>query len=216
MLPAIANILTNSTSALLNPSYQAGIWFYILVFLVIFLGAVFIITPVPENSLLFVAGSMAANQLVSLEWLLIASIAGAYIGYDLNYWSGRFFNLAVCRKTCPHILGKKNMDKTEELMKKFGPLSVIISRFIPAVNLPPFYAGMRSMNYYRYIIANVIGAVMWCTITVFLGYFAGNLDIIQDNLNILFGVVILSLIVTFLYTGARLIWNWTERRNSQK
>ena len=159
---------------------------------------------------------MAANQLVSLEWLLIASIAGAYIGYDLNYWSGRFFNLAVCRRTCPHILGKKNMDKTEELMKKFGPLSVIISRFIPALNLPPFYAGMRAMNYYRYIIANVIGAIIWCTVTVFLGYFAGNLDIIQDNLNILFGLVILVLILTFLYTGAKLIWNWTESGNSQK
>lgn len=212
VLPDILNVLTNSTQYLLNPSYQPGIWFYILVFLVTFLGSVFVITPVPENSLLFIAGAMVANQQVLLGWLLIASIAGAYVGYDLNYWSGRFLNLAVCRMTCPHIFRTTNLQKTEDLMKKFGPIAVIISRFIPAVNLPPFFAGLNSMNYIRYMAVNITGAALWASITVLLGYFIGSFDIVQDYLNILFGLVILALIVTFIYAGVTLIRGWGSNK----
>ena len=214
MLPDIYNLLTNSTSILLSPSYQPGIWFYALIFLVILLGSVFIITPLPQNSLLFVAGVMAVNDVVSLEWVLISSIAGAYIGYDLNYWTGHFFNLTVCRNACPRIFGVKNMIRAEQLLTRFGPLSVIISRFIPVVNLPPFYAGLKSMNYIRYMIVNVTGAMMWCGITVVLGYYFGNFTVIQENLNILYLLIILVLIVTFLYAGFSLILGLKKGKNS--
>jgi membrane-associated protein len=213
VLPDISNILTNSTSVLLSPSYQPGIWFYVLVFIVIFLGSVFIVTPFPVNSLLFVAVVMAVNHEVSLEWVLITAIAAAYSGYDVNYWSGRLFNFTVCRKTCPHIFDKENIGKAEELFNKFGPLSIIISRFIPIVNLPPFYAGLKSMNYIHYIIVNFVGAVLWCAIVTFLGYSVGNFNIIQDNLNLLFVMVILALIVTFLYSGITLTRNWIRGKN---
>jgi membrane-associated protein len=206
----------NSTSVLLSPSYQPGVWFYVLIFVVIFFGSVFIVTPVPVNSLFFVAVVMAVNQEVSLEWLLITAIAAAYIGYDLNYWSGRIFSLAVFHTTWPHIFGKKNIGKAEELFKKFGLMSIIISRYVPALNLPPFYAGLKSMNYIHYMIVNFIGAVLWCGIVTFIGYYIGNLDIIQDNLDILFVVVILVLIVTFLYSGILLVRNWRMGRNGDE
>jgi membrane-associated protein len=213
VLPDISSILTNSTSVLINPSYQQGIWFYALVFFVIFLGSVFIVTPFPVNSLLFVAVVMAVNHEVSLEWVIITAIAAAYFGYDLNYWSGRLFNFTACRKTCPHIFDKENIGKAEELFNKFGPLSIIISRFIPIVNLPPFYAGLKSMNYIHYIIVNFVGAALWCGIVTFLGYYVGNFNIIQDNLNILFVMVILALTVTFLYSGITLVRNWIRGKN---
>ena len=204
MLSGIFNVLSDNTPSLLSPSFHSGTWFYVIVFAVILLGAVFIITPVPENSLLFLAGALAVNNQVSLGWVLAASIAGAYIGYDLNYWTGRVLSLAVCRRVCPHILHAKNIEKTRAMMERFGPVSIVISRFIPAVNLPPFFAGLDSLDYGRYVIVNLIGAILWCGITVLLGYFIGSLDIIQDYVNLLFELVIIVTVIAILYAVVNL------------
>jgi membrane-associated protein len=213
MLYGILTLLQENTPSLLSPSFHSGPGFYLIVFLVILLGAVFIITPVPENSILFLAGALAVNGQVSLEGVLLASVAGAYIGYDLNYWTGRLLRFTFCRRVWPHIFHAKNVEKTRELMDRFGPISVVISRFIPAVNLPPFFAGLDSMNYGRYVVVNLAGAVLWCIITVLLGFFIGSLDIIQDYVNLLFDLAIFATIVTLVYAGITLV---RERKKSGK
>jgi len=153
--------LPDTAPSFLSPTLlHSGPWFYLLVFAIIFLGAVFIITPVPENSILFLAGALAVGGQVSLGWVLLVSIAGAYIGYDLNYWTARLLNFTVCSRFCPHILQTGKVDKARALIEEFGPLSVVASRFIPAVNLPPFVAGLDGMNYRYYAAANLIGAVL--------------------------------------------------------
>jgi membrane-associated protein len=213
MLYGILNLLPDSAPSLLSPSFHSGPGFYLLVFLIILLGAVFIITPVPENSILFLAGALAVNGQVSLVWVLFVSVAGAYIGYDLNYWTGRLLRFTFCRRVWPHIFYERNVEKTRELMERFGPVSVVISRFIPAVNLPPFFAGLDSMNYGRYVAVNLAGAVLWCIITVFLGFFVGSLDIIQDYLNLLFDLAILVTVITIVYAGVTLV---RERRKDRE
>ncbi|HVN65518.1 MAG TPA: DedA family protein [Methanomicrobiales archaeon] len=205
MLLSILNGSVENAPSLLGPSVHSGPGFYLIVFLVILLGAVFVITPVPENTLLFLAGALAVSGPVSLGWVLAASIAGAYAGYDLNYWTGRLLNVAVCRRFCPHILQTRNIEKARALMERFGPVSVVISRFIPGVNLPPFFAGLDSMDYSRYMMVNLVGAVLWCGITVLLGYTIGSLDIIQDYANLLFDLAILVTIATLAYAVILLV-----------
>jgi len=201
LFTGIFNASTENAPSLLGPAIHSGFWFYMIVFVVILVGAVFIITPVPENSLLFIAGALAVSGQVSLGWVLAASVAGAYVGYDLNYWTGRFFSLAVCRRFCPTILHGRNIEKTRAFMERFGPVSVVISRFIPAVNLPPFFAGLDSMDYGQYVVVNLSGAVLWCGITVLLGYYVGSIDIIQDYVNLLFDLAILVTLVAIAYTA---------------
>jgi membrane-associated protein len=89
----------------------------------------------------------------------------------------------------------------------------VISRFIPAVNLPPFFAGLYALDYGRYIAANLAGAVLWCGITVFLGYYIGGLDIIQDYLNLLMDLAILAAILALGYAAGRLAWERQKRRS---
>lgn len=195
------SFMSDSIPSILSPSLRSGIGFYLLVFVIILLGAVFIITPVPENSILFLAGALAVSGQVSLGWVLLASIAGAYIGYDLNYWTGRLLRFTFCRRVWPHIFHEKNVEKTRKLMERFGPISVVVSRFIPAVNLPPFFAGLESMDYGTYAAVNLAGAVLWCIVTVLLGYYIGSLDIIQDYVNLLFDLAILVTVVVIAYTA---------------
>ena len=214
LLTGIFNASTENAPSLLGPAIHSGLWFYMVVFLVILIGAVFIITPVPENSLLFIAGALAVSGQVSLGWVLVASVAGAYIGYDLNYWTGRFFSLAVCRRFCPRILQDRNIGKARALMERFGPVSVIISRFIPAVNLPPFFAGLDSLDYGRYVAVNFIGAVLWCGMTVLLGYTIGSLDIIQDYVNLLFDLAMIVTVAAIVYGAVTLVRERRKERES--
>jgi membrane protein DedA with SNARE-associated domain len=79
MLSGILGIIPNTAPALFGPSVHSGIWFYLLVFVVILFAAVFVVTPVPDQSILFLAGAIAENNQVSLAWVLVASIAGAPI-----------------------------------------------------------------------------------------------------------------------------------------
>jgi membrane-associated protein len=205
LMSIVINGTADTAPSLLGPSLHSGPWFYLILFLVILLGAVFIVTLVPENSILFLAGALAVRGQVSLGWVLAVSVAGAYVGYDLNYWTAKAFSLAVCRRYCPRVLHAKNIEKARGLIERFGPVSVVISRFIPAVNLPPFMAGLDSMDYRWYAAVNLFGAVLWCGITVFLGYFIGSLDIIQDYANLLFDLVLLLASVACAYAAATLI-----------
>ena len=214
MIPDIITFFTTNTLTFLSEAHQFGIWVYVLIFLVIFIGSSFVITVLPGNSLLFISGAMAMNHELSLGWVLIIAIAAAYIGYDLNYWSGKILGITVCQKRCPHVFEERNMQKAHTLVEQYGPISIVISRFIPAVNLPPFLAGLTSMDYHRYILFNLFGAVVWCSVIVIMGYFIGGLEIIRGNLNLLFDVVILALIITIMYAVAVLIKGlWWKNEN---
>src|SRR5271157_5444400 len=157
----IMGIITNITTSLPVQTEHYGSWIYLLIFLTILVASSFIITPFPGNSLLFVSGALATTHQLEISWLFFISVTAAYVGYDINYWSGRLLGIAVCKQGCPGVFEDKNIKKSLDLMKRYGTISIIVSRFIPAVNLPPFFAGMESMNYRLYIGMNLAGAVLW-------------------------------------------------------
>ena len=198
-------VLTGTAALLSGQAAPAGLWFYLLVFTILLLGAVFIITPVPENSFLLVSGAMAVSGRVSLAGVFAAAVAGAYIGYDLNYRTGRLFDLAVCQRVCPHILRERNIGRTRALMERYGPLSVVISRFIPLVNLPPFFAGLEAMNYRWYVVVNLAGALLWCGVTVLIGYYVGTFPLVQDYLPLIFILVLLVTAMAIAYGVGKLV-----------
>jgi membrane-associated protein len=91
---------------------QYGTWVYVFIFISILLASTFIIAPLPGNSLLFVSGALIVNNQLSLYLVLTATISAAYIGYDLNYWSGRLIDLTVCKTSCPHVFTARNTKKS--------------------------------------------------------------------------------------------------------
>ena len=205
MLLGFLTVLPNFNTTIAGEPNQYGSLIYLLIFVIILLCSVFVITPLPGNSLLFVTGAMAMNHILSLEWVFVSALSAAYIGYDLNYWSARILGLAVCRKGCPYIFKSINVVRTHELLEQYGPLAIIISRFIPAVNLPPFFAGLDSMNYRHYALFNLLGAALWCGIILAMGYELGGLGIIRTYLPVLILLVILAVIIALIYGVVTLI-----------
>ena len=161
--------------------------------------------PIPDNTLLILIGAAATNSGLSMEGLFIVAVMGGFVGYEINYWCGRLFGLKICRGACPLVLHDKNVQKAIDLMDRFGPAALILSRFMPVLNLPSFIEGVNAMEYRKYVIFDLISSVVWCGTLLVLGYYIGTISIINQYLDdltnlvfIIMGVAIIVVLVMFV------------------
>lgn len=175
-----------------------GIWTYLILFLIIFLETGVVITPfLPGDSLLFAAGSFAALGSLNVWVLFITLIFAAILGDTINYWIGHYIGPKAFSGNI-RFLKKEYLDRTHEFYEKHGGKTIILARFIPIIRtFAPFVAGIGAMNYSRFLVYNVVGAVIWVTLFTFGGYFFGNLPIIKEN----FTLAILAIIVISVLPG---------------
>jgi membrane-associated protein len=175
-----------------------GIWTYLILFLIIFLETGVVITPfLPGDSLLFAAGSFAALGSLNVWVLFITLIFAAILGDTINYWIGHYIGPKAFSGNI-RFLKKEYLDRTHEFYEKHGGKTIILARFIPIIRtFAPFVAGIGAMNYSRFLVYNVVGAVIWVTLFTFGGYFFGNLPIIKEN----FTLAILAIILISVLPG---------------
>ena len=175
-----------------------GIWTYFILFLIIFLETGVVITPfLPGDSLLFAAGSFAALGSLNVFVLFIILTFAAILGDTINYWIGHYIGPKAFSGNI-RFLKKEYMDRTHGFYEKHGGKTIILARFIPIIRtFAPFVAGIGAMNYSRFLVYNVVGAVLWVAMFTFGGYFFGNLPIIKEN----FTLAILAIIIISVLPG---------------
>jgi membrane-associated protein len=170
-------------------------WTYLILFLIIFVETGLVVMPfLPGDSLLFVAGSLAAAGSLNVFYILILLFIAAFLGDTLNYTIGNFIGPKVFRRDYM-LLKRAHLIKTQEFFEKHGPKTIIIARFIPIIRtFAPFIAGIGTMNYGRFISYNIIGGFVWVFGLTLLGYFFGQLEIVEKNFElVIIGIIILSI-----------------------
>ena len=186
-----------------------GVWVYAILFFIIFSETGFVVTPfLPGDSLLFVAGAVAAkggmDVLVLMVLLVIAAIAGNQLNFAIGRWLGPRI---MASPRGARILKPEHVERTQSFFERHGGKTIVLSRFVPIVRTyAPFVAGLGGMPMVRFTAYNVIGAVAWIVSLVVAGYFFGNLPIISENLTaVVLGVVVLSVLpAVFEVTRARI------------
>jgi membrane-associated protein len=213
MLTAIIDLFINIDQHLPTIIHQYGIWTYLILFIIIFFETGFVVTPfLPGDSLLFVAGVVAASGLLDLHWLFIAFILGAVLGDTVNYWIGNYVGLRVLQCRFPNIVRKEYIDRTYGFYERYGGMTIFVARFVPLVRtFAPFLAGVSSMDYRRFLAYNVLGGVVWSIGVVLAGYFFGTIPIVRQNLNLLIYLVILVTAATVIVIIAGLISSYRNR-----
>jgi membrane-associated protein len=171
-----------------------GLWTYLILFLIVFCETGLVVTPIlPGDSLLFAAGALAATEGSPLNvgvLYLILTVA-AIIGDTVNYWIGAKIGPKVFAQEKSRFFKKEYLIRTQQFYEKYGGKTIIIARFIPIIRtFAPFVAGIGTMNYLKFIVYNIVGAILWVTICLFLGYFFGNIPIVKKN----FSLVILAIV----------------------
>ncbi|NLS52233.1 DedA family protein [Hafnia alvei] len=193
---------------------QYGVWVYAILFLILFCETGLVVTPfLPGDSLLFVAGALAAlptNDL-NVHTMVALMIAAAIIGDAVNYTIGRVFGEKLFSNPNSKIFRRSYLDKTHAFYDKHGGKTIILARFVPIVRtFAPFVAGMGHMSYRHFAMFNVIGALLWVLLFTYAGYLFGNVPVVQENLKLL----IVAIIVLSILPGV--IEVWRHKRAAKK
>ena len=173
-----------------------GLWTYAILFLIVFVETGLIIMPfLPGDSLLFAAGTFAALGSLDVWVLWVIIFVAAVLGDTVNYWIGSKIGPRAFKQDM-RFLKREYLDKTQVFYDKHGGKTIILARFVPIVRtFAPFVAGVGTMDYRRFFTFNVVGAFLWTTIFVFLGYFFGNIPFIKENFELaILGLVLISVV----------------------
>jgi membrane-associated protein len=169
----------------------------------------------PGDSLLFLAGIAASpvaadvvGVQLSLPVLLIGvplcAIAGAQLGHALGARYGR----RMFSRPRSRLFKPEYAERAEHYFTTYGPAkAVVLARFIPVVRtfLNPV-AGMLAMPAPRFLLWNIVGAVLWSDGVLLAGYLParrlrdsiGSANIDKYLLPVVALIVVISLIPVFL------------------
>jgi membrane-associated protein len=155
-----------------------GPWLYLLLFAIVFCETGLVVTPIlPGDSLLFAVGALAASDgsPLSLTLLLILLLTAAIVGDAVNYLVGYYVGPRVFKSDRSRLLNKKHLLRTQEFYERHGGKTIILARFIPIIRtFAPFVAGIGKMEYRRFALFNITGAVAWVAAFLLGGYFLGS------------------------------------------
>ncbi|MEQ1518563.1 MAG: DedA family protein [Usitatibacteraceae bacterium] len=182
-----------------------GPWIYVILFIVIFAETGLVVTPfLPGDSLLFIAGSLAAIGQMDVHLLAFALFAAAFLGNMCNYEIGRYFGARFFVNEKSRLLNPKYLESTHEFFERWGSAAVIVARFVPFLRTyVPFVAGMAKMTRAKYLAYTVIGAAVWVGSLVYLGYFFGNIPWIKQNLGMLVIAIIFVSVLPILIVAIK-------------
>lgn len=170
-----------------------GSWIYGILFLVIFCETGLVLTPfLPGDSLLFVAGTIAAAGDMYVHGLFAALAAASFLGDNTNYWVGRFIGPRVFRREKSLLFNPAHLTRTQRFYDRYGAKTVFLARFVPIVRtFAPFVAGIGRMHYQRFLFYSFSGSVAWVGLLAYAGYFFGNIPIVKQNLTFVIAIIIL-------------------------
>ena len=135
----------------------------------------------PGDSLLFSAGIVAASHgNINIVLLLFIIFLGAFIGDQLGFAFGRTIGRSYLdKKNSPRL--QKMIVNAEQFYEKSGWWAVVAARFFPWIRtfVPPI-AGASKMNYYKFLSANALGALVWGVGITLAGYYAATLPIVKS------------------------------------
>jgi len=148
-------------------------WGYLAIFLVVVLGNVGL--PVPEETILALAGYLVWEGQLRLPAVLVVGIVSAAAGDNLGYWLGRRYGRAAVERYGRRILLRpKRLQSVWQVVTRYGPLGVFIARFIPGLRtMAGPLAGAAGVRVVRFVMANLLGAVIYVPYAVGVGYAIG-------------------------------------------
>jgi membrane protein DedA with SNARE-associated domain/rhodanese-related sulfurtransferase len=168
--------------------------------------------PIPAYPTLIVAGAYAASGGKPLWALVLVGIAAALTADTGWYIAGRRFGLRILNTLCRVSLSQDScVRQTETIFQRFGPASMLFAKFVPGfASVATALAGALRLRYWVFLVFDAIGAGLWVSVGLGLGYlFRDAISDVMDKLASLgkYG----SMLVVFGFV-AWILLKWWRRR----
>jgi membrane-associated protein len=160
----------------------------------------------PGDSLLFIAGLMCGTPYLETNIYALISLLciSAIVGNTIGYLFGKKVGEALYDKPDSLFFKKKYITMTQDFYAKHGAKAVIFGRFAPFIRtFAPILAGTASIDFKKFTLYNIIGALLWVPSFLLAGFLLGkSFPQVKDYLHyITAGIILLSLIpviITFI------------------
>lgn len=135
-----------------------------------------IILPIPEETLMVLAGILMSKGNLNIPLTILAAYAGSLCGISLSYLLGRTAGQFLINKYGGWFgITKKQIDEVHNWFERFGKWTLLIGYFIPGLrHFTGFASGMTYMDFRLFALFAYSGAVIWVTTFLSIGYFFGN------------------------------------------
>jgi membrane-associated protein len=205
--------ILNNPSLLLNPQTIIRIGGLTLLCLVVFAETGLLVGFfLPGDSLLFTAGMLTALGLIpaSLLVVLISLSLSTFAGDQVGYWIGRVSGPRVFKREKSWFFRPEYVTMTRTFYDKYGSITLVAGRFLPIIRtFAPVLAGVAHLDYGKFLGFSALGAILWPLSLTSLGYFLGQLEIVQNN----YEYLVLALVV---FTAIPIISFVRTARKQQK
>lgn len=164
----------------------------------------------PGDSLLFIAGFLAAQGVFNIFFLIgllwVAAILGNIVGYEF----GKRVGPKLFYRDDSLLFKRAHALKAQAFYEKYGAKTIFLARFMPIVRtFAPIVAGVAKMDFRSFLFYSVIGATVWVVGLCVLGYYLGALTFVRDHLETMI------LFIIFLSILPAIISYLKERRISK-
>jgi membrane-associated protein len=149
---------------------------YLLLFVVFAETGLFVGFFLPGDSLLFTAGLLCSTGFLHIHPALLVAliIVAAVTGNMVGYIFGKKVGPMLFKRKSGLLFRQEHLIMANEFYKKHGKKTIILSRFFPIVRtFAPIVAGIVKLEYHKFVIYSIVGALLWVNILVLAGYFLG-------------------------------------------
>lgn len=167
----------------------------------------------PGDSLLFTAGLFASQALFGLDIWILSLLCGlaAAIGPLVGYWYGNWWGPRLFNREDSLLFKRKYLVQAHEFYERNGGKALILARFMPIIRtFAPVVAGMAAMNYPRFVVYTLVGAVVWAIGVTWAGFFLGR--VYPDAGKYLEYIVALIILISI---APPIIHLWRDRQRSK-
>lgn len=154
----------------------------------------------PGDSLMFISGLLCRTRPELLGGniivLILMLVGAATLGNMAGYWFGKRVGPALFKRDDSLIFKKKYLEVTRSFYERHGGKALIMGRFLPIIRtFAPILAGVIGVDFKKFMIYNVVGALLWIGSLASAGYFLGEVKWVNENLEkIVIGLIIITLI----------------------
>jgi membrane-associated protein len=136
----------------------------------------------PGDSILFSSGLVAAaHGDINIVILVTAIFLAAFFGDQVGFVIGRVVGRPYLDKK-QSLRMQRMIANAEDFYEKTGWWAVVAARFFPWIRtfVPPI-AGAAKMNYYKFLSANALGALLWGVGITLAGFYAATLPWVKSS-----------------------------------
>lgn len=156
--------------------------------------------PTPGETVLITAAFFAGLGHLNIVLVALVAIVGAVIGDNVGFAIGEYGGRSLLNRFGKYVLlTPERVDKAEAFFNRHGGKIIIIARFVAGLRQTNgLIAGISEIKWLKFIMFNIIGAVLWVSLWSAVGYFGGSHIGIFLRYQLYFTITVIAAVVLFI------------------